>query len=256
MTPRSHAAVWITAGSLLLASCGSTRPTAGTGLLTAETLGARLNGRENRVVSMRGKGSVSFESPEVAGSAFFAMSLKKPDSLLIMLEGPFGIDAGFLFLSRQKFVLYNSLENRVFTGVPSPGAIRSVLPIELTFDQIMEAFTGGFRLPAAVPEHSGMEDEAYRVSYRREGNVHTYWIDPGYSLVTRYEVRDSSGVLLIEASSSRVVEKAGIPVPGHVSITFPEDGRRLTVHYTSIEVNGEDVSFDYAIPPNARTTIR
>jgi outer membrane lipoprotein-sorting protein len=205
---------------------------------------------------MRGRGSVSFESPEVAGSAFFAMSLKKPDSLLIMLEGPFGIDAGFLFLSREKFVLYNSLENRVFTGVPSPAAIRSVLPIELTFEQIMEAFTGGFRLPTAVPEHSGMEDETYRVSYRREGKVHTYWIDPAYSLVTRYEVRDSSGVLLIEASSSRVVEKAGVPVPGHVSITFPEDGRRLTIHYTSIEVNGEDVSFDYTIPPNARTTVR
>lgn len=254
MTWRLPAAACAAGSALLLAACASVRPPSGT--VSADALALRLNERENRIVSTRGRGSVSFESPEMAGSAFFSMTLKKPDSLLITLEGPFGIEAGFFFLSRQKFVVYNSLENRAILGVPAAGTIRGVIPMDLTLDQIMEAFTGGFRLPAGPPESYGPDGDTYRAVYHRAGQVHSYWIDPAAALVLRYEVRDSAGTVVFEAASSRVTEKSGISVPAHVSVTFPREGRQLTIHFTSIEVNGEELSFEYTVPPNARISIR
>ena len=212
--------------------------------------------REAGLASMEGSGSVSFESPERAGSAFFDLTLKKPDSLLMKFEGPFGIGAGFLFLSRQKFVLYSGLDNRVTTGVPGPAAIRSVMPVDLTFDQIMDAFTGGFVLPDVVPARYTVDDGKFLLVYGIDGRTHSYWIDPEYDLVVRYELHASGGNLLLEVESSQMVRRENLCVPRHVTVSFPDEGRRLSIHYTSLELNAGDLSFEYTVPAGAHSSSR
>ena len=101
----------------------------------------------SHVRSLSGNGSVSFESPDLGGSVYFRVALKKPDSVLIRFEGPFGMDVGFLFLSPNRYVMYNSIENQVTTGIPTSGNIRSLIPFDLTYEQIVNAFAGAFPLP-------------------------------------------------------------------------------------------------------------
>jgi hypothetical protein len=205
---------------------------------------------------MAGRGSVSFESPERAGSAFFDLSLRKPDSLLMTFEGPFGIGAGFLFLSRQKFVMYSGLDNRVISGIPGPAAIRSVIPMDLTFDQIMDAFTGGFVIPDAVPARYTVDDGKYLLVYAIGGRTHSFWIDPEYDLVVRYEVHAAGGNLVLEMESSQVVTRENLCVPRHVTVNFPDEGRRLSIHYTSLDLNAGDLSFEYTVPAGAHSSSR
>jgi outer membrane lipoprotein-sorting protein len=224
--------------------------------MPAGVIAGRVKQREAGLASMAGRGSVSFESPERAGSAFFDLSLKKPDSLLMTFEGPFGIGAGFLFLSRQKFVMYSGLDNRVTSGVPGPAAIRSVIPVDLTFDQIMDAFTGGFVLPDAVPARYTVDDGKFLLVYKIDGRTHSYWIDPEYDLVVRYEVRAAGGDLLLEAESSQMVRRDNLCVPRHVTVDFPDKGRRLSIHYTSLDLNAGDLSFVYTVPAGAHSSSR
>ena len=114
----------------------------------AETLISLVQQHQNQLQSVAGSGTVTFESPEIAGTAAFELSLKKPDSLLVTFEGPFGIDIGTLFVSPGKYLMYNSMENTVVTGAPTDAAIRSVIPFDLTLDQIVGAFSGSFQLPS------------------------------------------------------------------------------------------------------------
>jgi hypothetical protein len=207
-------------------------------------------------MSIAGSGSVSFESPERAGSAYFDLSLKKPDSLLMTFEGPFGIGAGFLFLCRQKFVMYSGLDNRVTSGVPGPAAMRSVIPVDLTFDQIMDAFTGGFVLPDAPPVRYTVDDGKYLLVYQIDGRTHSFWIDPEYDLVVRYEVHAPRGDLLLEVESSQMVRREDLCVPRHVTVDFPVEGRRLSIHYTSLDLNAGDLSFAYTVPAGAHSSSR
>jgi outer membrane lipoprotein-sorting protein len=223
---------------------------------SAGVIAGRVKQREAGLASIAGRGSVSFESPERAGSAFFDLSLKKPDSLLMTFEGPFGIGAGFLFLSRGKFVMYNGLDNRVISGVPGPAAIRSVIPMDLTFDQIMDAFTGGFVLPDALPARYTVEEGKYLLVYQIDGRTHSYWIDPEYDLVVRYEVRTPRGDLLLEAESSQMVRREDLCAPRHVTVNFPGEERRLSIHYSSLELNTGDLSFVYAVPAGAHSSSR
>lgn len=242
----------------LLSSCATQRPAleADTRAIKAEDLAARISARSSRIRKITGQGSVSFESRQLAGSAYFDLTLKKPDSLLISFEGPFGIGAGFFFLSAQNFVMYNSLENRVTTGAPSAKTIRSVIPFELSVEQIMDAFTGAFPLPEAGPASYTVDEGRFLLVYGVGDRTHSYWVDPGSLVVVRYEVRDGSGDLLLEANASRIVERDSLCAPARISVVFPEDGRQLSINYTSLDLNPPETSFVYAVPPNARKSVR
>ncbi len=228
-----------------------------TAAVPAATLVKRVEANEDRLRSMVGRGSMTFETPEVGGSAYFELSLKKPDSLLVRFEGPFGIDVGTLFLSRQKFVMYNSMENSVVTGVPSTRAIRSVIPFDLTYDQVLSAFAGSFPFTDArnEPLLYTIDDDCFLLSYRCGAHVCRYWIDPDWLLVTRYEVDDSLGVVM-EASASHMTDDDGASAAGQITVRFPAERRQISIYYSSLELNAENPSFAFSIPSNARTIIR
>ena len=224
--------------------------------LPAEVLATRVRERDAGLASMAGRGSVSFETPDRAGSAFFELALRKPDSLLVTVRGPFGIGAGFLFLSRQRYVMYNSLDNRVISGVPSAAAFRSVIPLDLTFDQIMDAFTGAFPLPDVPPLRYTVDDGKYLLVYSRGDDTESYWVDPDYNLVVRYELHDAAGGIRMQAESSQIVTQDRSCAPRHVTVDFPDEGRHLSIHYSSLDLNADDLSFAYSVPAGARSSPR
>ncbi|MBP1648329.1 MAG: hypothetical protein H6Q30_1774 [Bacteroidetes bacterium] len=217
-----------------------------------------VDAADANLVTMIGQGTVTFESPEAAGSASFELSLRKPDSLLIAFEGPFGIDVGTLFLSRQLFVMYNSMENHVTSGVPTARAIRSVVPFDLTYEQILNAFTGAF--PVAEKESTPLsytvDGDQFRLVYACGTDSCTYWIDPADLLVRRYRRENSNGQVIMEATTSGTIEDQGARTPRRVIVSFPGEMRRVAIHFSSAELNTPSVSFDFTIPPTARRTVR
>lgn len=229
-----------------------------TSRMSASTLLEMVAAGNARVHSMTGRGSVAFESPDLTGSAYFELSLKKPDSLLAKFEGPFGIDVGTLFLSRERFVMYNSLENRVTTGVPSTAAIRSFVPFDLTFDQILDVFSGIFPLEGNATAVRGYAVDGDRLTLTMAcgSGLCEYWIDPESFVVTRSRRLGSNGRVLLEAEAASFVEQEGVLAPKRITITFPEQNRRVSVFYTSFHLNVPEPSFAYSIPPSARTIVR
>ncbi len=245
---------------LFLSSCAPKRLeiVLDTERVSASTLIGLVEANERKVQSIVGRGIVSFESPRLAGSASFELSMKKPDSLLAVFEGPFGIDLGLLFLSRQKYVMYNSMENAVVTGIPSARAIRSVIPFDLAYDQILSVFSGSFALPSDLHNlrrYAVVEDQFF-LSFAHVDSTRNYWIDPAYLRVSRYEVRDSQQQLLLEARSSGFIEQDGVNIPKRISITFPQEDRNVSLYYSKVRLNDPGPSFVFSVPPNAHTVVR
>ena len=208
-----------------------------------------------RLHSLAGKGTITFESPELSGSVFFTVSLKKPDSLLLQFEGPFGMDVGFLFASRERYVMYNALENQVIRGVPTAAGIRSVIPFDLTFDQLLDMLTGTFRLPQETPPQTfRVEDEWFYLVYPRSGDTTAYWIDPRSVTVAKYRMSGKMGTLM-EAETSMPEEQDDLIVPRLISVSFPETRRQLSVYYSDLTLNAGTMTFSYAIPRSARTRV-
>ncbi len=215
------------------------------------TVISRVTANASRVSTLTGRGTVSFEAPGMGGSAFFTLTLKKPDSLLIKFEGPFGLDAGFLFLSRSRYVMFNRMENVVYTGDPASGGIRSILPFELNVEDVLDAFTGAFRFPAgAAPTRYAVDDERFLLSYGAPRDTQSYWVDPATALVTKY-TRMGNGVSIF-AETSRSTEQDGMTVPREITLSFPSDGKQLAVYYDDLNLNPSSVSFQYVVPRTAQ----
>jgi hypothetical protein len=228
-----------------------------TAAVSPSSLLQRIVARGGRIQSLEGSGTVTFESPEMAGSVFFHISLKKPDSLLLKFDGPFGIDAGFFFLSREFFVMYNRFENTVTDGSPDEGSIRKVIPFSMSSDEILNAFAGSFAVPAngTAPFRFTVDEDRYYLEYRSSDNFRHYWINPENDLITKYSVMDTTGRVLVEASGERTTEQDGITVPRLITVTFPGDRRRVSIFYSQIVLNPSALSFAYTVPSGARKTL-
>jgi hypothetical protein len=227
-----------------------------TALVSPARIAEIIAQRDARLHSLAGSGTITFESPEVSGSVFFTVSLKKPDSLLLQFEGPFGMDVGFLFASREQYVMYNALENQVIRGVPTGAGIRSVIPFDLTFDQLLDMLTGTFRLPpeTTAPQTFRVADEWFYLVYPLPGDTTAYWIDPRSVTVAKYRKTGQMGALM-EAETSMPEQQENLTVPRLISVSFPEKQRQLSVYYSDLTLNAGTMTFTHAIPPSARTRV-
>lgn len=203
---------------------------------------------------MSGSGTVSFESPEVSGSAFFRLSLRKPDSLLLQLRGPFGIDLGLMFLERHRFLIYSSLENRLIEGSPTSSSVRMLLPSDLTPRELLDALTGRYPVdpgPGRVLRYA-VEDEQFVLSVDEDDHVCDMRVDPVSLLVTQYRRTDRSGRVLVDVDAGAPTEHEGVFVPRRINLAFPASGRQISLSYSAISINDPAPSFSFTLPPGVR----
>jgi hypothetical protein len=243
--------------ALLLASCAPTRESLmlDTRQVPADRVIQAVRNGETPDALFSGAGSVSFESPDMNGSVFFSVVMRRPDSLLVRLEGPFGLDVGHLFADRNHFVLYNAMENWYMDEPTSSAGMRSALPIDLPFDQMIDAFAGTFHLPATgTPVSYSVDDDKFLLRYRQGTDTASYWVDPLLRVVTRYQiVRGDSTV--VDATADRFTEEGGRVVPRSITMTLPASSRSVSVFYSSIDPNPSTVSFARTVPARARRRI-
>lgn len=214
--------------------------------------------RRSKIVSLTGSGVLSFDSPELSGSASFESTMKKPDSLLVTLEGPFGIDVGTFFLCRDTYIMYNSMENTVTTGTPGGSYIRSMIPFDLTYEQILDAFAGVFNLPVAEKDLQSylIDEDQFYLSYVCGSDTCKYWVDPRYLLVSRYEKINRNNEVVLEAKASAFTDQNGVVAARRMSFRFPKDERELSVAYSSLELNPKETNFRFTVPSGARKILK
>ena len=222
--------------------------------LPAPVLLGEVAKRNAAVQTLVGRGNLTFESPEAAGSAFFRASLKRPDSLLLQLKGPFGIDVGTLFISRSRYVMYNAIENAVYAGDPSSRAIRSLLPVDLGTEDLVNAFGGIFPSPidTAGVRTLEVDGDITHLAFEAPGGRYDYWVDTDRLAVTKLRRLNSVGETVMEMEAGDFKEYDGIPFPRRLRLNFPGSQRTVSVYYTSLDPNGDPPSFAFTVPSGAR----
>jgi outer membrane biogenesis lipoprotein LolB len=240
--------------ALVYAACAPTRESLllDTQRIPPDRLMATVLEAETQIATFTGRGSLAFDAPELSGSVFFTIAIRKPDSVLVHFEGPFGMDVGFLFASRNRFVLYNAMENWYVNEPANSAGIRSVLPFDLSFDQLIDAFTGTFRLPAGrQPARYAIDDDRFLLVFPEGSDSSSYWIDPALRAVTQYRISHKDSTV-VEASADRWTEDDGRAMPRHITMTFPHTSRAVSVFYSAVHLNPEVPSFAYSVPSRAR----
>jgi hypothetical protein len=219
--------------------------------LPLDQLVARVHSRSESIRTVTGNGSITIESPEESNSGSFDVELRKPDSMLVELRGPFGIHAATLSLSREQFVFFNRMNNEAIIGAPDGKTIQSMFHFTIQFDEILNAFTGDF--PFAMDpdslERFYVQDGLYVAIYKDHGMHREYKIDGDTNIIVHYRLLDSENQPVINAVASRPTEAGDIVVPRLLRVIFPKEHRSITVAYSDIHLN-DSVSCAFTLPDN------
>ena len=212
---------------------------------------ARAN--HDLVRSLSGSGTISVETPEVAQSGSFELQLHKPDSLLVNVEGPFGINVGSVLLTRDTFLFYNSLENQVVSGSVNTNNLRRIFKMELTFDELMTLFTGGnfFGEDDGDPESVMEEENQIILIYRTGQGRRRYFVDPVSMLIARIQHLDNNGKMFLEERFERFRTVGEVSLPRYIRLTQHTARRAVSVSFSTLDVNPGRAPLVLDIPANA-----
>ncbi len=195
--------------------------------------------KNERITTLVGEGTITFESSDRSLNSSFNLALRKPDSLLLDLTGPFGIHFGSLLLCREKLFFYNRLENVVTVGRSNAGP-SSVLPtLHLGFDEILQSFTGEIIYPLSTDSLQSIkfENNQYIVRYNSPGGTKEYRVDGETLLVLSYRLLNQTGkpTLTVLASNSKNAD--GTLIPRLIRIILPPEREALTIEYEGVHIN-------------------
>ena len=238
---------------LFFAGCASvSRPD-----LTGKPVHPRLvqqivRGNYEKVHSLTGSGTITVETPEIAQSGSFELFLHKPDSVLVKIEGPFGISVGSALITRDEFMFYNSLQNQLITGPVTSANLNRIFRVKLTFDQLLNLFTGGSFLASdeAAPDTVVVEEDQYVLVYKDTDGSRRYWVDPISSLITKIQHLDQKGKLYFEERYEKFRTFGDASLPKFIRVTQHASRRAIGVMFSSIDVNTGGSPLVVDIPKN------
>jgi hypothetical protein len=212
---------------------------------------------QSRIVTLRGSGRLSIETPELAQSVSFELDLHRPDSVLVRLEGPFGMELGAALLTRNEFLLYNGLENQLITGPATPAALARFLRVTLTFDDLLSLFTGGRFFSEDLPEKADVTDgdKDILLQYDHAGGIRRYGIDAQTLLIHSVEYLRKDGKVAAEQRFSDFRTVNGVTLPHRVRVTLPLERRMIAISYSTLSVNGGGSDLRLQVPENARRVV-
>ena len=153
---------------ILINGCVPSQPTEEFELLPSERLTNKLEANRRKIKNFEGTGTIFVNTPSMDNSATFRIVLQKPDSIYLTILGPFGIELAQALVTKDKFTFYDALKNTAYVGAVNSDALQSIFRINLSFEDLLDAFVGSVNLTNNLyrtPDKYDVEDDRYVLTY-------------------------------------------------------------------------------------------
>lgn len=218
----------------------------------------KVNSNSVVIETMEASGNIAFDSPEQSGQGWIEVRIKKPDTVYVKIDGPFGISIAQALITRNDFIYYNVQENKAITGPTTDINIGAVLRIKVTFDELISGFSGGFFLAHKSIDSSYAESENgfYTISEPESGGSMKYYIDPVLYTIFRYNKFDKNKKTIVEVNYNNYFEELASGkkffFPSNIKINNPGKNQSVWLDYQNKSFNKADLKFNVKIPKSAK----
>jgi outer membrane lipoprotein-sorting protein len=249
--------VLIIANSLwIINSCVPSQPTEDYELLPSERLINKLEANRRKIKSFEGNGTIIVNSPLFDNSATFRVVLQKPDSIYFTIMGPFGIELAQALVTKEKFIFYDDLQNTAYTGDVSSDALQGIFKINLSFDDLIDAFVGSVNLTQNLyrqPDDYKVEGDKYVLTYldSARSNKTIYMVSIRQLGITDYQLYAMDGQEALEGKYSKFELLENVAVPYKIAIENKIDDQKIDIDYKKITVNKNNIKIDFKLPDDA-----
>lgn len=241
---------------LILIGCVPSQPTEEFELLPSERLTNKLEANRRKIKTFEGSGTIFVNSPSMDNSATFRIVLLKPDSIYLTIMGPFGIELAQALVTKDKFTFYDALQNTAYVGSVSSNALQSIFRINLSFEDLLDAFIGSVNLTNNLyraPDNYYVEDERYVLTYLDSArtNKTIYKVDVRQLGITNYQLLGLDEILMLQGDYSNFELIENVAVPYKIAIENKADDQKISIDYKKITVNKKNIYVDFKLPDDA-----
>lgn len=213
-----------------------------------------VNKNSEKLRTLKGDGVISIDSPDMSNSGSFTLSIVKPDSLYIKLEGPFGVSIAAFLLDRNQFTYYNIQENRVIIAPTTAANIKAVMRLKLDFDDFINGFSGSYNFTDTNSQNftlSKVENDLVLIQ-KTPDETKKYFLDPVKRYIRKYNVYDKDGKEKMSVEYNSFTEEEGFYFPNKIKISRTSSSEYVFLDYSSKELNKGYLGYKIKYPKSAK----
>jgi hypothetical protein len=222
-------------------------------ILPADRLVKKLETNRRKIKSFEGFGIISIKSPEFNNSADFKIVLQKPDSVYLVVFGPFKMELANILVTRKDFIFYDALSNTAYKGEVNSNILKAIFKINISFTDLIDAFIGSVNLTDKLyrnPDNYKVEYDKYIITYKdslSESST-TFSVNVRDLGISDYFINDDRGKILLngEYSDFSVIENVSIPYK--INLTNPTQNQYIQIEYNKIVANSKNIYIDFVMP--------
>jgi outer membrane lipoprotein-sorting protein len=242
--------------AMIFYSCTSSQAVYNVTEITLEELMTKVNSNSAKLRALDAEGEVSIDSPEFSNTGSITVSLLKPDSIFVKLDGPFGISVAQILMTRNNFFYYNVMDNRVIRGPSSPLNLGAIMRINLDFDEIINGFSGTYTFRGVRYEDANItiDKDNYVLTLNNNFEIKKYWIDHKNFYIKKYGIYDMKGAAKQVIEYSDYEFRNNIHFPNKINISRPQERQHIWLTYYRKSFNSNKLNFRLRVAPSATYT--
>ncbi|PIW68911.1 MAG: hypothetical protein COW08_10020 [Ignavibacteriales bacterium CG12_big_fil_rev_8_21_14_0_65_30_8] len=242
---------------IITSGCAPTQVIKEKSSLSSERLIKSLEANRRKINSFEGIGTLTVISNQLNTSTTFKVTLIKPDSISLLIMGPFGIELAQSLVTKEDFKFYDVLHNTLFVGATSEHVLRDIFRINLPFSDLMDAFIGAVNLTSHLykePNSYSVVDDVYNLTYHDalKDLTTNYTINMKQLGITDYKLSNANGDLILTGQYSEFKMIQNVAVPFDISVQNKKENQEVKIHYKKVTTNSNDISINFNIPDDAK----
>ncbi|MBM4175583.1 MAG: DUF4292 domain-containing protein [Ignavibacteria bacterium] len=221
--------------------------------LPIERIFQRLEENCKSFETFEAAGTISVDSKTFKNSGDFKLLIKKPDSLLINITGPFGINFATAAVSKTRLIYLNELTNQVLYTNTTQENIKKLLRVDISFEELIDILIGCIVInpEGSVKQSARVEEDQYVITQERNGYLYKYWIDIRNLAVSKNLIHDKGGNILIDLQFGNFTEIDGIVIPRVINLTNSVRNESIKINYSKVYPNKRNIDLKIYVPEDA-----
>lgn len=217
----------------------------------------KIEVNKRRIKTFYGIGSLGVFSKEENMTGNFEVFIKRPDSLKLVIYGPFGIDLAQILLTKNNFKFYDVMNNTMHVGKTNSNILKQIIKVNISFDELYESLTGAMSFsdklstqPSIINTKDGFLELSYLDSLAGKKSI--YKINYADLTVDNYKVTNYSNKEILTGLYENYKVTDEIAIPMKTSLEFKENRQKLIIEYRNMEVNKIITSIDFIVPDDVK----
>ncbi len=191
---------------------------------------------QNDIKTLQGKMRITLDTPEFSGNFYGELLVKGSDSLLLSLEAQLGIKVGKVFLSKNRFLFYDQLNNQFYQGSRSQFEQRNFLQFPVTLRELQEVMTARNSFNILKRKSYEVRDANYYLGAENGHYDLNIWFEPQSRLIRRIEYLDNSQLEKFR-EYGEFQQVNGYYFPQVINFVRPQEKEGIAVFYENIRIN-------------------